>query len=667
MAMRTVVEAVATQSRLRPTAVAVYSVAPGGNAREISYEDLWTAARALAGLLRDRLAERGEEQRVVAVGAVEDAELVVVQLAVLLAGMIYCPVDLADPRCGAVLEDANAQLLVHGACDSNARTEALPDFVPTMREVSLGGEPMPESIAQAARTTWPARCRLVNIYGVTEATVYQCLTDVGAMGPGRGGEQVIAAALEGIHEIVLGGKQVARGYLHQDCLTAERFFTDANAAGIRCFRTGDMGRLEWIPRPPDIEEHRAAVPLPCSCGDFVGPVIRLLGRQDHQIKLRGVRIEIGEIEAHVDRLRAKGEFLEDFALVKHAKLDQLVLWIALSASAASRKGIQKWDVNQVGALPRCVEEAVRVFLRRHVTAIMIPGRVAAIKSFDHFQSPNGKRDMQRIRNLSVPARGILASQRVAELSDASLADASRTESATTLTSLEALIASIWSKRLGVNPAVIGPWDSFASIGGDSLEAQRVTHELVSLAGGKDAQIRTTEESFGEFTGAFSVANLLTAPCLRAYASILAQSSEAAPLLTGAEVDVNDECDRNASRPIEDAAQHALFVAVTDGLDDAVRILVDPEFGGLDPDAGVSRERRGKSPLHVAAAAGHAKVVRVLLEAGANIFATTNDKVQAAHIAASAPGPGGTESFRLLLEALRARGVKKPSMLRSVKQ
>src|SRR5207342_2209760 len=86
-------------------------------------------------------------------------------------------------------------------------------------------------------------------------------------------------------EICVGGLGVARGYLNRDELTAERFVRDPFSADpdARLYRSGDLGRL-----------------LP-------NGEIEYLGRRDHQVKIRGHRIETGEIEASLIQHRDVGE------------------------------------------------------------------------------------------------------------------------------------------------------------------------------------------------------------------------------------------------------------------------------------------------------------------------------------------------------------------------
>jgi len=156
-----------------------------------------------------------------------------------------------------------------------------------IRRISVGGEAMPEAFVekwfQAQR-----KPRLYNAYGPTEATVNATVQEVTSQ---RGTWRSIGRPLAGVQvhildaacrpmgvnavgEIYIAGEGVARGYLEQPVLTAQRFVADPfGPVGRRMYRTGDMGRRN------------------------ADGAIEYLGRNDHQVKIRGYRIELGEIEA----------------------------------------------------------------------------------------------------------------------------------------------------------------------------------------------------------------------------------------------------------------------------------------------------------------------------------------------------------------------------------
>ncbi|HEX2327661.1 MAG TPA: amino acid adenylation domain-containing protein [Candidatus Angelobacter sp.] len=161
----------------------------------------------------------------------------------------------------------------------------------TLRNVFSSGEALPAMLVRRFGERLP-RTSLYNLYGPTEAAVdvtsWTCPagqtpatipigrpvanTQMYVLGPE--GEPVPAGMKGGLF---IGGVQVARGYLERPDLTAQRFVPDpfTSRAGARMYDTGDIGR--W--------QHDGT--------------IEFLGRNDHQVKIRGMRIELGEIEARL--------------------------------------------------------------------------------------------------------------------------------------------------------------------------------------------------------------------------------------------------------------------------------------------------------------------------------------------------------------------------------
>ncbi len=149
-----------------------------------------------------------------------------------------------------------------------------------------GGEALPVTLARELRAR---TARLINGYGPTEATVYATMADI----PADPVDVTIGTALPNVRayildaaglpapvglpgELHLAGAGLALGYLGHDDLTAQRFVPDPyGPVGERMYRTGD--RCRWRP-----DGH-----------------IEFLGRTDHQVKIRGHRIELGEIDARL--------------------------------------------------------------------------------------------------------------------------------------------------------------------------------------------------------------------------------------------------------------------------------------------------------------------------------------------------------------------------------
>ncbi len=174
--------------------------------------------------------------------------------------------------------------------------ERLDDLKP-LRQLLAGGDVLSPEHVRKARRSLPG-CRIINGYGPTENTTFTCSYEVQderelAAGVPIGRPiantrvyvldshlQPVPVGVAG--ELFAGGDGVARGYLHQPQLTAERFIPDpfSGKPDARLYRTGDLAR--WRP----------------------GGNLQFLGRLDSQVKIRGYRIELGEIEA---ALRAQPE------------------------------------------------------------------------------------------------------------------------------------------------------------------------------------------------------------------------------------------------------------------------------------------------------------------------------------------------------------------------
>ena len=196
------------------------------------------------------------------------------------------------------------------------------------RQVLTGGEALSRPLARAL---FAAGARVFNVYGPTEATIWASLhaltaDNVDARTPGgiplgrplaNYTTYVVDAQLQlvppgVVGEVAIGGAGVAQGYLRQPALTAERFMPDAwsGVAGARMYRTGDQGR--W--RPDGLLDY--------------------LGRRDGQVKIRGVRVELGEIE-HV---LAQHPAVQQGVVVHQTTATgdaQLVAYVVLRAPAVS--------------------------------------------------------------------------------------------------------------------------------------------------------------------------------------------------------------------------------------------------------------------------------------------------------------------------------------------
>jgi amino acid adenylation domain-containing protein len=310
-----------------------------------------------------------------------------------------------------------------------------PEEVMPARRLVLGGEASRLDWIERLRAAAP-QCAIYNHYGPTETTVGVLTYRLESQLPptqsrtlplGRplpdtsiylldGQGQPVPAGEKG--EICIGGHGVARGYLNRPELTAEKFVPDPFSAdpGARMYRTGDLGRS-----------------LP-------GGDIEFCGRGDHQVKLNGYRVELGEIEA---ALREQGEVQEAVVLVREdaAGEKQLVGYVASKPAAPFMEGLN-------AAL-------LREHLKARLPHYMVPSAFVLMENLP--LTANGKIDRQALAAMSVdsPARG---------------ADYVAPRTAT-----EQTLASIWSELLKVDE--VGIHDDVFDLGAHSLLAMKALTQI----------------------------------------------------------------------------------------------------------------------------------------------------------------------------------------------
>jgi amino acid adenylation domain-containing protein len=295
-----------------------------------------------------------------------------------------------------------------------------PDDLPELRTVVSAGE----AVDAATVERWSAGRAFVNAYGPTEVTV--CATSAACEADGR--VPAIGRALENVRvyvldaagrpapvgvpgELYVGGVGVARGYLGRPGLTAEKFVPDPFPAGAggRLYRTGDRAR--W----------RAAGEL------------EFLGRVDQQLKVRGFRVEPGEVEA---------------ALRAHPGVRDAVVVARGEREAAGLVGY---------VTPAGVDvDEVLARLSTRLPAYLVPSALVALAELP--RTANGKVDRRALPGPEVRA-------------DAFVAPRTPTEEA---------IAAIWSGVLGRSP--VGAHDNFFAVGGQSLRGMQVLNHIEARFG-----------------------------------------------------------------------------------------------------------------------------------------------------------------------------------------
>ncbi|MCW8193296.1 amino acid adenylation domain-containing protein [Proteobacteria bacterium 005FR1] len=292
-----------------------------------------------------------------------------------------------------------------------------------LREVITAGEALQVNSTVRRFFSELPDCRLQNQYGPSETHVVTVHTLAGpaehwpALPPiGKAlphvKTRIVDAELRDVKageqgEILLGGECLARGYLGKPEFTAERFIT---IEGERYYRTGDLGRDN-----PQAE-------------------IEFLGRSDDQVKLRGYRVELGEIEV---------------ALSNHPAIDQAVVSVHSDSRGDKRLMAYYKADGELSA------SELRTYLAASLPDYMLPARYVKVDTF--LRTPSGKIDRRR---LPAPTRSRPA------LANEYRQPANETESN---------IAAAWESLLDVSP--VGRLDNFFDLGGNSLLALRFVEML----------------------------------------------------------------------------------------------------------------------------------------------------------------------------------------------
>ena len=332
-----------------------------------------------------------------------------------------------------------------------------------LKKLFLGGEALPPSLVRQLRQVFSGE--MYNMYGPTETTIWSTTfrigeeSDVIPIGKPIVNTQVyvldaelrpVAAGETG--DLWIGGEGVVRGYWQRPELTAEKFLADPFQQGNRMYRTGDIARF-----------------LPDGNVEF-------LGRADFQLKLRGFRIEIGEIEA---------------ALEQQAGVSQAV--VVARDFKPEDKRLVAYVVARPGASLKLA--SLRAALASTLPEHMVPSMFVPLDSLP--LTANGKIDRNALPHPST----------LEEKSDAPPEPPRN--------ALESTIAQAWKDALGVEQ--IGLETNFLDLGAHSLMVAEVHMQL--------------QQSLGR---EISLVDMFQFPTVRALANHLNGQDTAAPVLNRAE-------------------------------------------------------------------------------------------------------------------------------------
>lgn len=289
-------------------------------------------------------------------------------------------------------------------------------YLDSMTDIMLGGEPFPKTLLSELKKL--VHSRIYNMYGPTETTVWSMIKELTneddvTIGYPIANTQIcivddgykpVSFGAEG--EICIAGDGVALGYLYRKDLTEQRFIPDIFSEGRKMYRTGDLGKY------------------------LENGEIKFLGRIDSQVKVRGFRIELEEIEN---------------VLLKMPEIQECVI------STKKNQNDEKYLIGYYIAEHEIAVTDIINFLKKTLPEYMIPGIYVKIDKIP--LTPNGK-----VNHLALPVpehkRPNLLTEFIEPKSD-----------------MECRIAKVWSNVLNIDK--IGVLDNFFDLGGNSILVAQV--------------------------------------------------------------------------------------------------------------------------------------------------------------------------------------------------
>jgi amino acid adenylation domain-containing protein len=320
--------------------------------------------------------------------------------------------------------------------DADARAARFPH----LRKILMAGEVLEVKHVQQWMEIFGTRIQLVNLYGSTETTMIKMFHRIEKLPP-AGKPIPVGRAMRGAAPLILNDKQklcgigqvgeiyirspyLALGYYKRPDLTEGVFLQNPLQPGQpdRVYRTGDLGRY-----------------LPDGTVEYIG-------RKDNQVKVRGIRVELGEIEAAL----TSAEGVREGIAVARAEEDGDCTLIAYFTGATTG-------------------ESLRAFLQQKLPEAMIPQQFHRLDELPLL--PNGKIDRKALQALAVEAKPELASAYVEPA-----------------TETEKLLAGIWADVLKLEK--VGTRDGFFALGGHSLLAMQAIARIREAA-----QVRVSLQDF----------------------------------------------------------------------------------------------------------------------------------------------------------------------------
>ncbi|KAI1814968.1 hypothetical protein GGS20DRAFT_374477 [Poronia punctata] len=351
-----------------------------------------------------------------------------------------------------------------------------PEDVPSLRTLVLGGEAALRSDIER----WAPHVRVLNGIGQAECTVTTTMAVMDAALPGTPGigkalgantwvvsptDHNQLAAIGAVGELLVEGPLVGAGYLNDAEKTSAAFIRDPHwlsrpgASGGeprhgRLYKTGDLVRYD------------------------TDGGLQFIGRKDAQTKIRGQRIELEEVEYHVQRLLSsmsiKASVAAEALVLTKAAIRNAVLVVFVCTAASTDKaegptdGLGLLDGDPT-SFPQHLRQELSSRLESELPSAMVPFVYIPVKRIP--LSPTGKTDRKRLKAFG-------ASLTTDELAKLRGVDSKPKRAPSTPS--EHQIRDLWAEILGIPADDIGVDDNFVQLGGDSISAMR----LVSIARGR---------------------------------------------------------------------------------------------------------------------------------------------------------------------------------------
>ncbi|RSL49592.1 hypothetical protein CEP54_012351 [Fusarium duplospermum] len=351
-----------------------------------------------------------------------------------------------------------------------------PATLPDIETMILAGEAV--STEDAARW-WRDSTRVVNGYGPSECTVMSTINayptspeDASSIGPGAGhttwvvdpNNYNILVAPGCIGELLLEGPLVGQGYLNDPAKTAASFIEDPTwLLKGSSTRSGRRGRLY---KSGDLVKYRED-------GSFW-----FMGRKDSQVKIRGQRIELEEVERQV-QASWSGDDISQIAaeVIKPQGQGSKPMLAAFIVSRDHQ--LSDYGPPEKAVKPVPVSAEIEARLAKRLPAAMVPSVFFFYMRSHLPQTATGKTHRKLLREIG----SSFSFQHLAEVANQVQDDENETKTRRPPTTpLECQMQAIWARILGINPDRVGLDDSFIRLGGDSIAAMKVVGEARKHSG-----------------------------------------------------------------------------------------------------------------------------------------------------------------------------------------